>query len=233
MIQPLDYGPLYTETNMAQFPVEPYNTLSNLLFLFVAIYWSFKIRKIADPRFRSFLRVGLPLLFLGYVGGTIYHATRSHVAWMLMDVLPIYFIAFITAFYHWKLIKASNQLIGGVFLICFLVPFLLIWFVFPDSPQLHTFGYVCLTIPVILPILIDLNQTKGIFFKQFLYPLSFLTAALIFRGLDSSRWVQVHLSIGTHWLWHTLGAITCHFLLVYMEKRTLYEKRPARGKTYL
>ncbi len=218
---------------MAQFPVEPCNTLSNVLFLIVVLYWVVRLKKISDVGFRKFLKLNIPFLFVGYVGGTIYHATRSHVVWMLMDVLPIYFIGFFTAIYHWSLIRATKITVGLIFLICFCLFYILITFIMPSSSNVPTIGYICLAVPVLLPILIDLVKTKGIFLKWFLTPFFLLIIALFFRIIDSSPWVQTHLPIGTHWLWHIFGALTCHFLLVYMEKRSLFIQNSKEAKTYL
>ncbi len=230
---PLDQGPLYTETNMAQFPVEPYNTLSNILFLIVALIWTVRLKKIQDRDFRNFLKINLPLLFVGYVGGTIYHATRSHLAWMLMDVLPIYLIGFLTALYHWKLIKTPVLKVAGIFLFFFVIPFSVFRFVLPPTPNTATLGYISLAIPVILPILLDQIKTQWVLVRSFLIPLLLLLAALFFRAADSTHWVQMKLPMGTHWIWHTLGALTCHWLLVYMRKRSLLKSQPSRGKTIL
>jgi len=41
---PGDVGPIYAETDMAHFPVEPLNTISNLIFLVLVIYWAYKTR---------------------------------------------------------------------------------------------------------------------------------------------------------------------------------------------
>ena len=36
---PNDNGPIYVETLMGRFPVEPWNTYSNLLFLALIVFW--------------------------------------------------------------------------------------------------------------------------------------------------------------------------------------------------
>ena len=225
MMELPDFGPVYTETNLSQFPVEPFNAFSNLLFLLVAIYWYQRKVGSKEKGFRFFLNVNLPLLLIGFVGGTVYHATRSHFLWMMMDVIPIYVIALFTAIYHWYLISIRGFRLILVFLLTFGLPEFIVWKVFSEHPQRYTFGYAVLAIPIILPIFWDqLKQRwKQCFFL--IAPVSFLIMALCCRALDSSEFVQRNLSIGTHWLWHIFGALTCHFVLVYMEKRSLENRK--------
>ena len=40
---PKDSGPVYTETLPGSFPVEPFNTFSNIIFLAIVIYFGVKI----------------------------------------------------------------------------------------------------------------------------------------------------------------------------------------------
>ena len=220
-----DYGPIYTETNLDRFPVEPLNTITNLLFLAVAIYWFRKKSSLNNQDFKNFLSVSLPLLLVGYVGGTIYHATRSHMGWMLMDVVPIYLIALTTSVYSWRLLNLSYFQIMGVFIAMVGIPLSLLWTLFPMSSSPHgaTLGYFIMTLPVILPLLLDSIKMKWKFRKEFSKPLVLICLALIFRSLDSSPFVQENFIVGTHWLWHSFGAITCHYLLCFMMVRSEHQ----------
>ncbi len=69
-----DGGPYYTETNPANFIVEPWNAISSLLYLLPAIYWATKIRK--HIRENSFVAFCVPLLILGGLGSTFFHASE-------------------------------------------------------------------------------------------------------------------------------------------------------------
>lgn len=215
-----DFGPLYTETNLNQFPVEPFNTGSNLLFLIVAIYWYRKLKHIKSIEFKTFLVRSLPLLVLGYIGGTIYHATRSHFVWILMDVLPIYAIAALTSHYLWQLIskKAARLLIW--FFVCVGFPGIFLWSISVDLPQKQTILYAFLSIPIVLPLLIDQLKMNFCYAMAFLIPCVSIGLALFFRAWDSSLFVMQNIPMGTHWLWHSFGAITCHFLLSYLDQRS-------------
>jgi hypothetical protein len=224
MIPLADTGLPYAETNLGQFIVEPFNTVSNILFLFVALYWWQKKDKIQSPALRRFLTICLPLLLVGFIGGTIYHGTRSHLVWLLMDVLPIYLIAILTSFYHWRLLGVGPTRMALYFCVLLVLPLGWVWFFVPaDSPHKPTLGYVSLAIPVVLPLVIDLFRLRGFYLKQFLVPLGLVIVALCFRSLDSHPLAQSLFPMGTHWLWHIFGAFTCHFLVYYMWVRSQYE----------
>lgn len=222
MIQPADLGPIYTETDLSRFPVEPWNTISNLLFLVVALYWFVQVSKEQNREFKAFLKLCLPLLFIGYIGGSLYHATRAHFIWMVMDVAPIYVIALLTAIYQWQLVQASWKTIFLIFVGLLFIPVAILWLFVPFTNHTPTIGYVILALPILLPTIIDQLRLQGKLLWPFARVLLLLTIALAFRVLDSQPWVQVNMSVGAHWLWHSVGAATCHFLLVYMRQRAHY-----------
>ena len=84
---PQDSGPIYLETVEGRFPIEPFNTYSNLIFSFLIIYWGIKVYK--NPKQHQFLAWVLPIIGTSYIGGTIYHATRSREFWLRLDWMPI------------------------------------------------------------------------------------------------------------------------------------------------
>lgn len=94
---PQDSGPIYQETIAGRFPVEPFNTISNFLFLLIILYFSRKVY--ANYKQHLFLAYCLPVLFIGFIGGTLYHATRSAEIWLLLDWVPIVLLCIATAIY--------------------------------------------------------------------------------------------------------------------------------------
>ena len=109
-LSPHDFGPIYSETDLSRFPVEPWNSYSNLAFLALLSYWAIKIR----PHWRHYLllTIALPILALGFLGGTIYHATRSSRLWLVLDFGPIFMLAALAAFYFWWQITRRAWLAG-------------------------------------------------------------------------------------------------------------------------
>ena len=96
---PNDSGPIYLETAMGRFPVEPWNTYSNLLFLALIVFWFLRVRR--NIRDHLFIAYCLPVFLLGWVGGTVYHATRSHEVWLFLDWAPIALLALAVAIFFW------------------------------------------------------------------------------------------------------------------------------------
>ena len=104
---PPDGGMLYAETNMAEYFPEPLNAITSLLFLGIAIYWTFVL--IGKGRQHVFLSFAVVLLYIGGIGGAIYHGLRQWSIFIMRDWLPImllfvfagvYFIAKLTRWYY-------------------------------------------------------------------------------------------------------------------------------------
>lgn len=214
-----DMGPWYAETDLSRFPAEPFNTFSNILFLLVAIYWIRKISGQKEP-FKSFLKLSMPILLVGFVGGTVFHATRSHFGWLLMDVLPIFVLGLLTSIYHWKLLKVSLWKVGVFFVLFLCLPSWVLWKFFSRSPNSPTISYLLLALVILFPILFDQWKNSWKQGRWLMASIGLVSVALICRALDSSALVQASSFLpGTHWLWHAFGAATCHFLLCFMSLR--------------
>src|SRR5688572_16196872 len=112
-----DGGGQYAETNLNHFIVEPWNALSSLFFLIPAIYWGLKIRK--NIRENSFIAFCVPLLTLGGLGSTFFHAFRSSPLLLWMDELPILILTLSVSAYLWQKI-IRNGLITFSLILCIL-----------------------------------------------------------------------------------------------------------------
>ena len=207
---PKDSGPVYTETLPGTFPVEPFNTYSNLIFLAIVIYFAFKTSK--EPKRHKFLRFWvLPILLIGYIGGTLYHGLRNHEAWLLMDYLPILILTISAVFYFifkfsktwWRRLLLAGFFVGGSFGLRY-VPFSLRYS--------ESIGYVITAFSVLLPILLYLSKTK--YRNGGWVALSAFTFALAVTFRVSDRFD--FLSMGTHWLWHLAGGTAVFFMFMFI-----------------
>ncbi len=211
---PNDTGTIYQETieGAGRLPVEPFNTFSNLIFIAILIFFIKRILK--RPKQHPFFLFAIPVIFISWIGGTMYHGTRSHQIWLILDGAPImlvclggiiYFIGKIQRIW-WKRIL----LFIGLMLVTIL-PRLL------DIPKGFriSFGYALTAIAVITPFIwyAYLTQWKNI--KYIILGFSIFAVAVTFRTLDN---IIVLLPMGTHWLWHTFGGIAVFFLLLYIYK---------------
>lgn len=207
---PNDSGPIYQETLQGRFPVEPFNTFSNLLFLAIAIYFSVKVYR--EYRKHLFLSFSLPLLYLGFIGGTVYHATRSHEIWLLLDWVPILILSLAASVYFILKVDLKKRkkavLIAVVLLLVLGVKFL------PWPAKIENSAeYVGKALGLLLPLIVYMVRTHFRLAKYVLLAFLFFGIAIFFRTLDPYLYF---LPMGSHWLWHSFGAISVFFLMAYI-----------------
>ena len=209
-----DGGPVYRETDLSRFPVEPFNTFSNLVFLMIILFFAYKVYREAKKHY--FLALCIPVLFLGFIGGTIYHATRSSAVWLYLDWVPIILLCMAASIYFvFKLPKSLFYKIGIIVLIVAIsiggrrlaVPGL----------SKDTLGYLATAVALLLPMAWYVISTRGRYLHYILAALGCFSLAIIFRVFD--RFVNTDiLYMGTHWLWHLFGGISVFFLMAYIYK---------------
>ena len=222
---PGDFGPIYAETDMSRFPVEPWNTFSNLAFLVLAAYWFLKIRK--DWRNHGLLALSLPVLLLGFIGGSLYHATRSHSLWLLMDYLPIMILILTAAIFMWREVLGSLWL---TFLVTMSLPtaYRLVT-IFIEIPEgvFVSIGYAVLALSVCLPACVHcaLRNRNGAKWLV-LSALSFVLA-ILFRQYDMALAKSWLLPQGGHFLWHLFGAGSAFSLMQYLYSSDLVRNSKA------
>ncbi|SDS31936.1 hypothetical protein [Gramella sp. MAR_2010_147] len=222
---PQDSGPIYQETLAGRLPVEPFNTYSNIFFLLIIIYFSLRVYR--DYKNHRFLAWSIPVLFTGFIGGTVYHATRSHDIWMYMDWLPIVVLCLAVSIYYTIKLKATWQ---KRLILILLVLFLVFGVQLLPLPQhLNTsVGYIATAIGLLSPIILYFYTTR--LHHWWLILLAFLSfgCAISFRILDNFVYI---FPMGTHWLWHTFGALSVFFLMNYIYKDKLTPLRAASEKS--
>ncbi|TQD40540.1 ceramidase [Haloflavibacter putidus] len=207
---PHDSGPIYQETLAGRFPVEPFNTFSNLLFLVVILYFGRKIY----PNYRQhlFLAFCLPILTLGFVGGTIYHATRSAEIWLLLDWVPIVLLCFATAVYFCFSLPIKI-LFKWIFIVGLLLFQIIVRLIELPKSLSISLGYIASAIAILLPLTLHIWYFKANYAYNILWAVLSFSAAIGFRILDKNLHI---FSMGTHWLWHLFGATAVFFLMNYI-----------------
>ena len=216
-----DGGPVYAETNLAHKVVEPWNALSAFLFVLIVVYWAFRLK--GKYRQHKFLAFVIPLLAIGGIGGTIYHAFRYSEIFLLMDWVPILMICLSAGFYFlmkslgsWK---PAVLVTLGVFLLERLV-----FVVFAPRIAVNA-SYILLAAFVLLPTWLMLHKKRYFQGKYVGFALLAFVAAIFFRIADRWEW----LPMGTHFLWHTFGALACTMMLQYMYAHKNRDEVPAKS----
>ena len=203
-----DHGPVYAETDFTKAIVEPVNTATTLLFLIISVYWIIKIWK--NRKEHKFLFYSLSVLLLGGVGGVLYHALRSSFVFHILDESPISLLCFaVCCYFYFRAFKIwwpPILTIGSAIVLCLLIVLFVPWTIMTNLI------YIVLSIAVIIPIIILLYKTKLQNSSYFFLCMIFFAGAVFFRSVDSLKWTPV----GTHFLWHILGACAVFFLIQYV-----------------
>lgn len=212
---PNDFGPLYVETILNRFPVEPWNTWSNLIFLFIVIL--FARRTGLDYTRHPLIVAGLPILLIGFVGGTVYHATRSHRIWLILDFVPIFILSAAAALRFWHRLTHRWSTAFLILLFVSIVPRLMTAAV--DLPFTYriSVGYSSLAFAILCPAFIESYRNRWIDLHLLVGSLLLFAAAVGWRTVD--RVGVSLLPMGTHFLWHLFGGLSVWCLMEYIFRR--------------
>ena len=208
-----DRGPRYTETprdpyaSNSPFVAEPWNAVTASFFVVIAVAWLVRLR----GRYRDFpfLMCCLPILLAGGIGGTLYHGLRTQRFFFYLDVVPIQILAVTGAvFIAIRLWHRHGWLyLLGSLVVYIGVSRLLFTMILPESPQLAiNLNYAALATMVVLPIAILQIQTRFRHFSWFVSGVLAFVIAWFFRLWDERA--GPYMPMGSHWLWHTFGAIS-------------------------
>jgi len=207
-----DGGPVYAETNLSNIIAEPWNALSSLAFLIPVVIWLIRIQ--GNYRKHAFLTFCLPLLFLGGLGSTLFHAFRASSILLQLDVLPIVLLTFSVSIYFWyRILKTWWKIVLAI------APFILVrLFIYKvvtlSGHDLINLNYFVTGVMIFLPCIILLIKTRFMGITDLIVSCLLMILALYFRGVDSGNFSL--LPMGTHWLWHVASAAGSGFLGKYL-----------------
>ena len=197
---------------MGRFPVEPFNTASNLIFLAIIIYFSIKVLHSQQQHY--FLKFMIPIFSVGFVGGTIYHATRSAEFWLLMDWVPIVILCMACALYF--TFKATRGWTARIVLFAIIVVLNVVpsWLSFPIGYR-NSIGYIGNALSILLPIVVYCYRTNWNGGRFLILAVLSFVLAVSCRTLDKKFELEF-LWMGTHWLWHLLGGVAVFWIMRYI-----------------
>ena len=220
-----DGGPRYKESpaDPATFQpqlAEPYNAVTAALFVLIAVFWMGRLWG-RFARF-PFVTICLPILLAGGIGGTLYHATRADRLYFLLDVIPIQILGLIGAIF---LTLRLARTVGYVRVLGYAVGLLAVsvglnLFVFRSIPLPAGYpnlrvnlSYASLAAVLLIPMFAVLARTRFRHAGWVVGGLASFGIAWFCRLID--RGPLDTLPMGTHWLWHTFGAITTFAIAQY------------------
>lgn len=208
-----DFGPIYAETDTSRFPVEPWNAASTFIFLFIIYYYLKKTN--GDHSQYPCTVLVLPLLFIGFLGGLIYHATRSHWIWLTMDFTPIFLLVLVAMYFFW--LQITRKKLQALLLVCLLF-FLTVFIRSRVSGSLSlqiSVGYSLLAANIIIPAMLHAWKNNWRHIRFIVGALLLFSLAILFRYYDAGLSRSLF-PMGTHFLWHVLGGGSVFLLLEYV-----------------
>lgn len=211
---PPDGGMLYKETDMAQLFPEPLNAITAVFFLALAIFWTIKLK--GHFKENPFLTYCLVLLYIGAIGGSVYHSFRQWSVFIMMDWLPIMLLCLSAGFYF--VARSTRWYYAVLTLVMYVIlMYALRNWILTDHPSLFiNVNYAIMVSFVLFSVLRYLIYTRWKAGKWVGFALLSFVLALTFRIADKWEW----LSFGTHFLWHTFGAIAafCMFNYIFLTR---------------
>ena len=209
----VDHGPRYAETLPGRIPVEPWATYTNLVFLFTIVYWALRIRR--SPVRHRMLIFALPILGIGWFGGTVYHATRSHNLWLAMDWMPIMILALTAAFWLWRGITGRSLFAALAMELSFL-PTMLVHNLPGLKHGYHiSLGYSMMALTILVPAGIHCALRWRAGWPRLACSVAAFAVAIAARVLDSLAGQNL-LPMGSHFLWHIFGGLAAFCLISYI-----------------
>ncbi len=210
MQAPQDGGMVYAETNLNNFFPEPLNTISSCFFIFIALFWIIKLK--SNYQHYRFLTVAVIILFIGSIGGTLYHGLRKYPVFIFMDWVPIMILCIMASIYF---ISKITKWYFGLAIIVFYVAFQYLLrtnLAQSDLQLLININYGAMAALILMPLFFFLKKSGFQNWQIIAAALLSFSAALFFRVAD--KWNII--STGTHFLWHTFGAIATGLMLLFL-----------------
>lgn len=205
-----DHGPLYVETDFNRLIREPCNAITAALFVVLALVWLYRLR--GRWREHRFTALCIPILLVGGIGGTLFHALRRHPLFFYLDVVPILILVLLGAGYLWVRLRPRWYHLTAVLLL--LVVMQLPFALMKETHHAIVAHYITLAALILIPTVITLIRTRFRHANLIKLTLVCFGWAILFRFLDPLT-APILPGLGTHWLWHTFGAITTGLLAEY------------------
>lgn len=218
-----DGGPVYRETtDLSLFIVEPWNAYSSLTFLIPAFIFLWQLRG-QYAKYAFLVYFCSPMLILGGLGSTFFHAFRTSTWLLVMDVLPIVLLTVGISIWMWLKVLPKKMLVLPIF-IAFIGLTVLSGYFLNGQDRISA-GYFVRGVMLFLPCFLFLRKTHFRYSQFFFGAVLFFILALVFRFADEKTSISF-MPWGTHWLWHVSTAVGGYFLGVYLIRNTKITDEP-------
>lgn len=208
-----DGGPLYKETtDLSVLIVEPWNAYSSLSFLIPAFIFLYQLRgRYFEHAFLVYFCS--PMLVIGGLGSTLFHAFRQSPWLLAMDVLPIVLLTLGISIWMW--LKVLPKKIWIILVVGIFIALTYLSGAFLSGQDKISAGYFVRGVMLFLPCFLFLRKTEFSHATHFFSAVGFFILALLFRFADEKIELDF-MPWGTHWLWHISTAVGGYYLGVYL-----------------
>lgn len=210
-----DHGPVYRETtDLSLLIVEPWNAWSSLTFLIPVFIFLWQLRGL-HAHYAFIVWFCCPLLVIGGLGSTFFHAFRTSTFLLLMDAIPI--VILVVGISIWMWLKVLPKRIHLLWILLIFAGLTILSGFFLNGQDRISAGYFFRGWMLLLPCYLFLRQTKFQNSGRLFTAITFFALALLFRFLDEKIEIGF-MPWGTHWLWHVSTAFGAYFLGEYLIK---------------
>ena len=219
--KPLDKCAIYAETNLENFPVEPISVASNIFFLIILIYWTWKTK--CKIKLYPFIVITMPLMLLSLMFDTVFHLLRNNVIWHQLNLLCAVYAVITASVYLWR--RVTSKWLYTFFLTLSIpVSFqIFIAYTRPFDKLSLNVVFVVMALSVFIPAMIYCIKNKTQFISSLIISSTCFFIGIFFRTLDSNLIGKS--SIGTLFLWHLFCALSIFYFLKFSfncdKKKTL------------
>jgi hypothetical protein len=161
----------------------------------------------------------MPVLLAGGIGGTLYHATRTSRLYFLLDVVPISLLGLAGAVFMAVRYFGRARMWMLVLLLLFYAGMNRLFFsaLGPMDRQLSiNLSYASLALVLLTPVALVLWRTRFRHGGWIVVGLLSFAIAWFCRLVDQHS--AERMPMGTHWLWHTFGAISTAAVVQFFYK---------------
>lgn len=203
---------MYAETNPDNIIVEPWNAVTSLFLIVPAVYLFLKLQREGTFRKHPFLLYCIPLLALGGLGSTLFHAFRASPFFLYLDVVPTLLLTLSISAYFWYRVVKKVWLVALIVVGSVAIRF---WLFFSVPTQLSiNLSYFIGGVVIFVPTILILIATRFEQSQKIVLAVLLLSISLLFRRLDTE--FTYILPMGTHFLWHIFSAVGAFFLAEYL-----------------
>jgi hemolysin III len=155
----------------------------------------------------------MPLLMLGGIGSTIYHAFRTSYFFLLMDVVPIAMLTIMVGIYFWWKVIQKWSYVAIISLVFITLRFVVYNEITLGRQGAINISYFITGLMIFVPAFLLLLKTNYHGVLTLIAAAFLFVVSLMFRQIDTPFFFM---PMGTHWLWHVTCAAGAYFLGQYL-----------------